>query len=125
MAKLFNNQKFKYRRQLLRNNATRAEQLLWNKLKRRRLNGLKFRRQYSIGQYIVDFYLPSHKLAIEIDGPTHLSNQSILKDKTRTRFLKNNGISLLRYGNNEIYEGMENVLQSICEFLITTPQPPP
>ncbi len=124
MAKLFNSKNLKSRRQLLRNNATKAEQFLWNKLKRRRLKGLKFRRQYSIGPYIVDFYLPSHKLAIEIDGPTHISKLSVEKDQKRTEFLESKGIGLLRFKNNEVYENIDQVLEEIREIVLTTPQSP-
>ena len=68
---LFNRRDLKSFRSFLRNRATSAEVALWNILKSKQLDGKKFRRQYSIGNYIVDFCCPSEKLIIELDGDPH------------------------------------------------------
>lgn len=110
ISKLFN------RRKELRNNGTPQEIILWNQLKSSKI-GFKFRRQHSIGGYIVDFYCPSKKLAIEIDGAQHLETDSIQYDKNRTEFLNSLGIKVLRFYNNEIDKSIEGVLLKIKEEL--------
>ncbi len=72
MTEFFNRTSEKSKRQDLRNDATSAEKLLWSKLKGKQLLGVKFRRQYSVGPYILDLYCPSCRLAIELDGESHL-----------------------------------------------------
>ena len=90
MNKFFNQLKQKPIRQTLRNRMTQAEKILWYYLRGRSLKGYKFRRQYGIGQYIVDFYCPAIRLVIEIDGDSHyrigaetkiLQNKILLKHK--------------------------------------------
>jgi len=78
--RIYNIKKFFDRRKDLRNNSTPQEDILWSKLKHSQL-GFKFRRQHSIGGYIVDFYCPSKKLVIEIDGPAHLLKENREYDK--------------------------------------------
>ncbi|MEZ5357913.1 MAG: endonuclease domain-containing protein [Candidatus Zixiibacteriota bacterium] len=116
MTKLYNINHLKKRRKALRNNATSAEQCLWHKLKSKQLFDLRFRRQYSIGKYVLDFYLPSHRLAIEIDGPTHISAHQKNKDRIRMAFLKSCGIHILRFTNNEVYDNIDGVLQIIIDY---------
>lgn len=89
------------RRKFLRNNSTPEEILLWNHLKKSQL-GVKFRRQHSIGGYIVDFYCPSRKLAIELDGPGHTSKETQEYDKIRDSYLSGLDIRVLRLKNSEI-----------------------
>mgnify|MGYP001393593869 CR=1 FL=1 len=105
--------KYKQRRQELRNNSTKAEQLLWRQLKGSRFLNLKFRRQQGIGKYIVDFYCPDCKLAIEIDGDSHFNDDSQDYDKIRTDFLYEEGIKVIRFTNTEIYKNMNGVLESL------------
>jgi len=71
MTEIYNKKSLETIRKKLRNNMVSTEIILWSRLKNRQLKGLKFRRQYSIGNYIVDFYCPEHRLAIELDGMTH------------------------------------------------------
>lgn len=106
------------RRKELRNNSTPQEILLWLKLKNSQI-GLKFRRQHSIGGYIVDFYCSSKKLVIEIDGSQHFTKYNQEYDKVRTEFFKGLSVKVLRFSNAEININIDGVLQKI----ITTPNP--
>ncbi len=83
---LFNRKVLKSSRASLRNRSTSAEAALWEMLKSKKLDGRKFRRQYSIGSYIVDFCCPSEKLIIELDGDHHGEYIKIEKDKKRDKF---------------------------------------
>ncbi|MBS1514503.1 MAG: endonuclease domain-containing protein [Bacteroidetes bacterium] len=113
MMKLFNKTILKEKRQALRNNATLSEKILWSKLKKGNPFNLKFRRQYSIGNYIVDFYCPELKLAIEIDGDSHFQEGADKKDFTRTNFLEREGINLIRFTNNDVKKNLQQVLEEI------------
>ena len=99
----------------LRKNHTDVEQLLWNHLRNRQLANCKFRRQFTINPYIVDFVCLSRKLIIELDGGQHAD--AIEEDTTRTKFLTAEGFKVLRFWNNEVLEEMEAVLQKIFEEL--------
>ena len=117
MTKAFNKSQQKAQRRGLRKNMPKAEQVLWSALKNKQLNGSKFRRQYSIENYILDFYCPQAKLAIEVDGPTHFRESAIQKDQKRTLHLKSYNIQIIRFTNNEIYENLEGVIGKIIEVL--------
>ncbi len=88
-----------------------AEVLLWSKLKGKQLLGYKFRRQYSIDRFIVDFYCPALKLAIEIDGDTHTRE---VYDRKRQEFIESFGIQFLRFTNTQVYENLEGVVELIA-----------
>lgn len=105
--------KFKQRRQELRNNSTKAEQLLWKQLKDSRFLNLKFRRQQGIGRYIVDFYCSDCKLAIEIDGDSHFEENAEEYDRIRTEFLNSEGIRVVRFTNTDVYKNMNGVLEKL------------
>ena len=76
----------------LRKNQTDAERILWNTLRNRQICGAKFRRQYSIGKYILDFYSPEYKLGIEADGGQHYIDDNIRQDESRTNQLTKTGV---------------------------------
>ena len=115
--KIINNIKnLYYRRKDLRNNSTSEEILLWLRLKNSQL-GSKFRRQHSIGGYIVDFYCPSKKLIIEIDGPNHSVKENKEYDEIRTEFFKGLDIKVIRFNNTEINTSFDVVIQKIKEYL--------
>ncbi|MFY0684691.1 MAG: DUF559 domain-containing protein [Balneola sp.] len=99
-------------RRELRRNQTKAEEILWKEIRARKL-GIKFRRQYGIGPYILDFYAPSIKLAIEVDGGIHLKKEVEIKDRNRDAFLNKNEIHVLRVKNEEIEKELEKVLSKI------------
>lgn len=71
MTKIFNRNEELEKRRELRNNSTKAESLLWQQLKGKQVAGFKFRRQYSVGKFVLDFYCAERKLAIELDGSSH------------------------------------------------------
>lgn len=97
----------------LRKNQTPQELKLWYNLRARRLGNLKFRRQFRIGKYVVDFCCLSKKLVIELDGSQHNEPNNIIKDQVRQRYIKNQGYKVLRFWNNEIDENLEGVLDEI------------
>ncbi len=92
---------------------TPAEIRLWQALKHRQIENLKFRRQHSIGFFIVDFYCPSAKLVVELDGSAHDSETAWQRDEGRTAYLVNLGLHVIRFENREVMENMEGVLSEI------------
>ena len=116
-SKVHNQQLFKPRRRLLRNTATLEERILWNYLKNSQ-RGYKFRRQESIGSYIVDVFCPKYNLVIELDGSQHLDNKEY--DFERDNYLKSQGCIILRFWNNDIHKNLEGVLSKIDEILQTS-----
>jgi very-short-patch-repair endonuclease len=114
MPQYINNRpEIKKRRQLLRNDATKAEHDLWQLLKGSQLDGRKFRRQHSIGCYILDFYCPSERLAVELDGEPHFTEDGRLRDANRTKFLEENFIKVLRFENGLVMHAPDEILNTI------------
>ncbi len=95
----------------LRYSQTDAEQVLWRRLRDRRLAGKKFRRQHPVPPYILDFFCEEDKLAIEVDGSQHIVQQAY--DLKRTEFLQKQGIRVLRFWNNDVLQKTEIVLEMI------------
>ncbi len=108
---------------LLRKSLTDAEQLLWSILRARRFLDLKFRRQHPIAPYILDFYCHELKLAIEIDGGQHNTDAGRAADEKRSLFLIQQGITVLRFWNNEVLQQTDAVLEKI--YLQVTDSPTP
>ena len=100
-------------RKKLRNEATSAEAELWKHISHRKLAGRKFRRQHSIGYFILDFYCPSEKLAIELDGEDHFWKKGIDKDLKKELFLLGHSIRVLRFENKWVFQDLEYVLKTI------------
>lgn len=103
-------------RQTLRNNLTPAEATLWKALKGSQINGLKFRRQHSLGPYVMDFYCPSIRLCVELDGEVHNTYGACLHDSERTRFLNENGITVKRFENDVVYKNINAIIQTIIDY---------
>ena len=95
----------------LRQQLTPAEARLWEAIRNRQLNGLRFRCQHPVGRFIVDFYCPVYKLAIEIDGDIHL--ERIEYDAARTDRLEDYGYLVVRFKNEEILTDLDRVLDEI------------
>lgn len=95
----------------LRRNSTDAEQLLWQHLKARQLDGLKFRRQEQIGHFIADFVCYEKRIIVEADGGQHALEKE--KDEERTQWLKSQGFTVLRFWNNEILTNIDSVLEVV------------
>jgi very-short-patch-repair endonuclease len=104
-------------RKSLRNSLTPMEAVLWQCLQRRQLLGQKFRRQISIGRYIVDFYCPDKKLVIELDGDAHFSHNIDVYEDERTRFLESQGLTVIRFENDELKQSLDWVLERIKSYL--------
>ena len=109
----YNNSKLKERRKELRNNSTKAELMLWERIRKNQILGVKFRRQFSIHSYVVDFYCTEFKLAIEVDGVTHSSDDEKEYDANRQKSLENISVTFLRYNNSEIFMNIESVVDRI------------
>ncbi len=117
MTQLFNKPEVKDKRRALRKNMPQAEVMLWSKLRGKNVKGYKFRRQYSVGTYIVDFYCAELKLAIEIDGESHFIAGSEDHDRKRQAFIESAGIRFLRFTNTDVYERLDGVLEAIMDRL--------
>ena len=95
----------------LRRPQTRAEAMLWMRLRNQQLCGFKFRRQHPIDRFIVDFYCAGCRLVVEIDGDSHL--QQIEYDEARTQWLIDSGYRTVRFANQEVYDHLETVLEAL------------
>ncbi len=103
-------------RKSLRNNATIPEAILWRRLKGKQVNGLKFRRQFGVGPYVLDFYCPEIRLSIELDGEVH-NNYSVEEyDNIRTSFLNENNIREFRFKNDVVYHNIESIVEEIIQY---------
>jgi very-short-patch-repair endonuclease len=115
MTVLKNKSQLLFRRRELRKEQTPEENILWQQIRNRKL-GFKFRRQYSVGGYILDFYCPEIKLVIELDGMQHFGKDNKLYDEERTSYLKISGCKVLRFKNKEINENLEKVISTIVKY---------
>lgn len=117
MTRVFNKISEKDKRRELRERATGAEDFLWEHLRNGKLSGVRFKRQYSAAQFVLDFYAPALKLAIEVDGPIHTKTDRIEHDILRTEFLKNADINVIRFSNKEVQNNVYKVLERIKQII--------
>ena len=101
----------------LRTHMTDSEQVLWARLRRKQLRGIQFYRQKPVGEFIVDFYAPSAKLIVEIDGSQHLIPENIRNDKQRSAALARQGPRVLRFTNLQVLQEFEGVVETIYQAL--------
>ena len=101
----------------LRKSETKEEIILWKELRNNKL-GIKFRRQHPIDVFVIDFYAPKIKLAIELDGSQHTNKNTKEYDEMRTEFLKSKDITVLRFWNNELKKDLNNVINKIQEKIV-------
>lgn len=113
---LFNKSSTKDKRNDLKHNMTLEEELLWGKIRKDQL-GVRFRRQYGIGEYIVDFYCPKLRLVIEIDGGQHYNQKGLEYDHVRKEYMKELGIKTLRFSNVEVRDDIESVVEEIKKVI--------
>ncbi len=118
---IHNRESLKPLRKYLRNSLTSAEAVLWKNLQRSQLDGKKFRRQHSIGRYIVDFYCPECRLAVELDGQKHFDSIASEHDAARTEYLSRFNVRVLRLENRAVFENLQAVLHVITGHLTTHP----
>lgn len=97
----------------LRKVQTKAEAKLWHELRNGKVCNLKFRRQHAFDDYILDFYCHNIKLAIEVDGEVHDDKEVAAYDKIRTNNLNSNGITVMRFGNEEVEKNLNTVIKKI------------
>ena len=100
-------------RKKLRKHLTPAEAAFWALVKNSQLDGRKFRRQHSLGPYILDFYCPSEKLAVELDGEIHFDERAIEYDRERKLFIEHSGIKVLRFENQAVFKARNSMLERI------------
>ncbi len=115
---LYNNKVFRDRRRDLRRDQTEAEKVIWQHLRNRKLGGLKFVRQFSIGPYIIDFYCSEIRLAIELDGKIHEKQDAKIYDKERSGYLESLDIRIIRFKNEEVVKNTRSVLAQIAPLLV-------
>ena len=108
----------------LRRTQTDAERKLWSRLRNRRLAGIKFRRQFPISKYILDFYSPEYKLGVEADGGQHYTETNEQKDKKRTKDLTLLGVQILRFSDIDILKNIEGVCENILNIIEVNEESP-
>src|SRR5215467_5234687 len=121
VSETYNSKNRKSLRRKLRNSATSAEAILWGSLRRRQLEGKKFRRQESLGHYVVDFYCPECRLIVELDGTPHFEPDSDIYENQRTAYLETLGLTVIRFENQAIHDDIELVLETIREAIRNAP----
>ncbi len=99
----------------LRRDMSSVEGRLWLHLRNRQINGEKFRRQVTIGRYVVDFVCHERRLVVELDGETHLGREEA--DRARTAVLEAAGFQVIRFWNNDVMGNIEGVVEAIAEAL--------
>ena len=117
MTKHFNKTSEKEKRRILRKDQTFCEKILWRYLRDRQLLGCKFRRQYSIDQFVIDFYSPEIKFAIELDGDVHNNPDQKEYDVKRQEYLETFGITFLRITNHELMSNANLAFAKIEEAI--------
>jgi very-short-patch-repair endonuclease len=100
-------------RKALRHNLTPAEAVLWKAIQRGKLDGRKFRRQHSVGSYVLDFYCPAELLAVELDGAHHFTLAGNEYDVERTKYLNALNIRVLRFENKFVFSQLDGLLDEI------------
>lgn len=118
------NSKLKNPARTLRARLTDSEQLLWSRLRRKHIWGVQFYRQKPLGNYIVDFYAPSARLVIEVDGSQHFEAEQEAYSKQRTVYLKSQGLRILRFTNLEVLQELEAVVEEVWRTVQKTKNPP-
>ncbi len=119
MTLIFNRKILNKRRSHLRKSQTAAENRIWSRVRRKQLLGYKFFRQFSIGNYIVDFYCPKKRLVIELDGSQHLDPVIQQYDIKRNKYLNDLGLKILRFWDNDVLARTDSVLEEIINNLNT------
>jgi very-short-patch-repair endonuclease len=115
----------KERRRELRHNMTKAEAMLWSRIKKKQISGQRFLRQFSIGSYVVDFHCQQLNMAIEVDGTTHDTKAEIEYDNQRQEAIENLQIIFLRFKNDEVFADVDSVVAKIKERVDALLKNPP
>jgi very-short-patch-repair endonuclease len=118
MTRIFNKSSEREKRQRLRHEMPPAELILWSQVRGKQVHDCRFRRQYSVGPFVIDFYAPSIRLAIELDGATHSSAEAQEYDAARQEQIESLGITFLRFSNDEVYHNLSSVLNRIAAKIV-------
>ena len=110
---IHNERNQKILRQTLRNNVTSVEAIIWRTLKGKQVDGQKFRRQFRVGSYVINFYYPEIRLGIELGGEVHKTSYTNEYDEMRTKFLNDNRIRVMRFDNEVVYNNVEGIIEEI------------
>ena len=113
----YKNRELVSKARILRNNMTMAEKILWSRLKEKKINGYKFRRQQPIFDYIVDFYCHDLRLIIEVDGEMHSLPENKKHDSKRDNILKINGYHIIRLSNVEVETEVNSAINKIISYI--------
>jgi very-short-patch-repair endonuclease len=105
----------------LRRNATETEKILWERLRDRRLQGLKFMRQWPIGPFVADFCCRDRRVVVEVDGEGHSTAQGVARDRERDDYLRGQSYIVLRFTNEEVLSDLEAVLRKIAITVYQAP----
>ena len=126
MGELLNRTKDRDKRRELRRTSPRAERLMWQQLRDRRLGGWKFRRQYGIAHYVADFYCVECRLVVELDGSSHEGEDAAEYDLNRQNYFQSLGFRVVRFQNEDIYNNINGVLETLLNFCLeATPSKSP
>ena len=126
MTEIFNRSREREQRRELRRRQTETEEILWEILRDRKLGGYKFKRQYSVERFIIDFYCSEVRFAVELDGSVHDEKSQKAYDEARQEYIEEFGIEFLRIWNNEVELDVEGVKRKILEAIenLKRPHPP-
>ena len=114
MTQIFNKLSEKEKRRRLRKKTSSSEKIVWTYLRRKQIMGERFLRQFSVDYYVLDFYCPRLRLAIEIDGDSHFINQDAIDyDKERQDYIENLDITFLRFTNAQVNQSNDDVINEI------------
>ncbi len=105
----------------LRVDPTHAEKILWECLRRKQIDGFKFRRQHPIGRFIADFYCRERRLVVELDGAVHRKMDQKEYDRLRDDIIRTRDIRILRIENKRVFDSIEDVLKEILDLLRSDP----
>ena len=111
MTKIFNKKSEKEKRRKLRNNPTYSEKVIWQSLRKKQIHGVRFLRQYSVNYFVLDFYAPKIKLAIEIDGSSHIGKEAY--DEARQKYIESFNIKVIRFTDEQVFGNVNKVIEEI------------
>lgn len=120
MPRIFTLSRYISLRRKLRKHPTRAEAWLWYHLQNRKFLGYKFRRQHSVGRFVLDFFCAELLLGIEVDGATHLDPVTIEQDKERQQWIESHGVRIIRFTDQEILGDTDAALAKLRQALLST-----
>ena len=123
MTKVYNKKCVQPKRRQLRNNPTYAEKILWLSLRKRQVEGVRFLRQYSVNKFVIDFYAPEIKLAIEVDGCSHIGKEKY--DMERQKYIENFNIMVIRFKNEQVIGNPDKVVEEIKAVIRGIKEPLP